>query len=97
MVKVTQLSGKGVAGLESDPPLYHFDATAEELGQLIADPRRFLEDAGLPASAANSITLSKWADAYSPERGWVLRKDAGSASSCCYVSDNEMTCHVHEQ
>ncbi|MGK5543947.1 hypothetical protein ACSNOH_04295 [Streptomyces sp. URMC 127] len=97
MVKVTQLAGKGVAGLESDPPLYHFDATPEELGQLIADPQRFLEEAGLPGTAANNIALSKWTEAYSPERGWGPRKDGGAASSCCYVSDNSMTCHVHAQ
>lgn len=101
MVKVTKLAGKGVPGLEGDPPLYHFDATPEEMAQLLADPHRFLKEAGLPTSAAGRISLCKWAEAYSPEHGWQKRADGGSDTavrpkSCCYVSgDTEITCHMH--
>lgn len=100
MVEVTKLAGKGVPGMENDPPLYHFDATPEEMAQLLADPHRFLEEANLPTSAADHITLCRWAEAYSPEHGWQRRANGGSdgglPKSCCYISgESEMTCHVH--
>jgi hypothetical protein len=41
-IQVTQLAGPGVPGMEDDIPLYHFDVSAEEMQELIADPDGFL-------------------------------------------------------
>lgn len=45
--RVTKLAGKGIKGMEHDPPLYHFDVNPDEWESLIADPAGFLRKLGL--------------------------------------------------
>lgn len=104
-IKVDQLTGPGVPGLEEDPPLYHFDIDVDEMEELSADPAGFLQRLGLgpdkgiaPTGNVQLITHPgmRWSG-----REWMRRDAAEEArlpakpKACCYVSDDSMICHTH--
>jgi hypothetical protein len=108
-IRVQQLAGPGVPGLDHDPPVYHFDLATEMMPDLMADPVEFLRRIGLgpeqgvaPKGAmAVRLTDAEWL--WDGTR-WISREDqpqkadnAGVPStSCCYISGPaEMTCHTH--
>jgi hypothetical protein len=99
-----QLSGPGIEGLETDPPLYHFDVEPDDLGALVEDPAGFLAAMGLTAEKGVAttgridVTLNRFNDRWIPGRGWVLGKDLDKlapAKGCCYLSDEKVVCHPH--
>jgi hypothetical protein len=99
-IKVTQLAGPGVPGMEDDIPLYHFDVSPEEMKELIADPDEFVVRLGLrPATDREygkvNLRLAG-RDSDDPDGG--APPDGGTSHSCCYISgESEMTCHTHLQ
>jgi hypothetical protein len=91
-IEVTKLAGPGVPGMEDDIPLYHFDVSAEEMEELIADPDEFVVRLGLRPD--------KDRDYGKVNLRFVGRDggtpDAGASHSCCYISgESEMTCTTH--
>jgi hypothetical protein len=94
MSAVKQLAGRGVEGMEEESPLYHFDLSMEELNELITNPEGFLGNLGVPVSAARTILLSRWNEAYSPSDGWQASVDSATDNprACCTTGDGGMTC-----
>lgn len=106
-VRVQQLAGPGIEGLEHDPPVYHFDLEQPMMEQLLANPVEFLAGIGLGPEQGVALggtmevrlTGDQWA--WEGNR-WLTREEVGdggvgdggtpSTSSCCYISGpSEMT------
>ena len=101
-VKVQQLAGPGVKGLESDPPLYHFDLEPEDVDALIANPIEVLNRLGLGveqgiAPGGNVHVITNFDQLWDGKK-WRARNSGARPSrplGCCYVSDNSVVCHAH--
>jgi hypothetical protein len=104
--KVAQLAGPGVEGFETDPPLYHFDLEPPQVFEMAANPVGFLEQLGLNRDKGiapkGRVTVRmpdptlQWSH---KEQMWVQAQagfQAGAVKGCCYVSDDEVICHVHQ-
>jgi len=103
--KVTQLSGRGIAGLENDPPMYHFDVEPEQADELMTDPTAFLEKMGLTQKhgiapeGRVSVTWTRGNRWDHEKQSWVRISNTETLGKtirgCCYVSDDSVICHVH--
>jgi hypothetical protein len=94
---VQKLAGHGVKGLEHCPTLFHIDLSEDEFEALLANPAETMKRLAISCSASN-ITLSRWNESYSPEKGRVTLSAAVAQlrpRACCYVTDEAMICHRH--
>jgi hypothetical protein len=108
-IRVQQLAGPGVEGLETDPPLYHFDIDFDQVWRLIADPVGFLAELDLgpeqgiaPEGNVNVITTfaHEWTDhawrrSGSDEGDQTHEAGSTTLRGCCYTSDDSLVCHKH--
>jgi hypothetical protein len=69
-VQVKQLSGPGVPGLETDPPVFHFDLGMDLMPELVADPVGFLRGLGLGPDQGVAPKGSMTVRLTSPEWAW---------------------------
>lgn len=92
--------GSGTEGLESDPPLYHFDLKTAEIDDLVKNPGKFLRDLGLTDKSGllldqMSVTVAK------PELGWDEDEQAWTAKAkptgkfCCHTAMGHVFCFRH--
>lgn len=109
-IPVKQLAGPGVAGLEHDPPVFHFDLEMDLMPELLENPVEFLRQLGLGPEQGVAPKGTMTVRLTGPEWTWngvrwVAREDqavatveaSASSTSCCYISGPaEMTCHTHD-
>ena len=95
---IQQLAGPGIKGLEHCPKLTHFDLSEDDFAALLANPSATMERLGI-TSNGTSITLSRWDESYSPEKGWTkvaVNQRPKRPRACCYTTDGGMICHRHD-
>ena len=101
-----QVAGPSVAGMEKEAPTYHLDISSESIADLVRDPVSFLQEIGLGPEqgiAPDGVVSVHFAGSRKVWDGskWRLpdhNLTGGRASgSCCYVTGEEMHCHVHEE
>ncbi|MFG2641855.1 hypothetical protein ACGFYP_12930 [Streptomyces sp. NPDC048370] len=98
---VVQLAGPGVAGMEQDPPLFHYDVSPEEVPSLLADPVKFLKERGMGEeqgiAPGGKMTVTFTSNTWDGAQ-WV--EESGGPElrhSCCYVTDAQSVCVPHSQ
>jgi hypothetical protein len=77
---VRKLAGPGVAGMEHDTPLWHFDMETADIPALLSDPAKFLAGTGIPVHEKEEIAF----------------RGPHAVTLCCYSTDEGMLCHSHK-
>jgi hypothetical protein len=97
--EVIQISGPGVAGLEDEPPMYHFDVPPEDCDELIQDPVGYLAKLDLTRDIAPQgdivFTLEGYGETWVPGEGWVDREqpaDYATKGCCCHTRHGVLCC-----
>ena len=96
-----QLTGPGVEGFETDPPLFHFDVAREDLPRLVDSPTDFLRDLGL--GPEQGIDPKSTVSVILSGRRWNGKKwlpgpmPVGTIWTyvCCYMVDEEVHCVIN--
>ncbi|MFE4479332.1 MULTISPECIES: hypothetical protein [Streptomycetaceae] len=98
---VAQLAGPGVLGREQDPPLFHFDVPAEDVGALVADTLGYLQqlgigpEQGIAPDGAMTLVLADARRAWNGKE-WIEQTAAAEGGTkCCYTSGSQSICHPH--
>jgi hypothetical protein len=87
---VRQLAGPGIAGMEGDTPLWHYDIDVADIPTLLSDPSKFFAGTEIAKSLAARVDTHEVTFV-----GGNEGVKTGTTVKCCYISGSQSICHSH--